>query len=349
MRHILIIIISLLLIALVLYSCNNIKMGTKKALKEGSEMMKEPIVEKGSVSEILRSSVILVIRLDEVTSSPWVKEAQGDLLVRKVTMKVVIEQILKGNVRQKVGESFKLEVTQRGTGGFRVMDYYGLWSHVPLSSGVRFVAFCRGISDDATVLLTDVNCEQLVDPNIALADVKVALELESQNLSATDLLAKATELSNQRGDIFARYVWARVKSKAITSFDTFEALVKILEDPKTTERARDSYLTSISEELGMREPALRQWEIRFIQAMFKLLTLPEAKFLHSDIEEVYLPGILGLDNDAPRYSADEVFKTRPDDRQSILSILKYGTKRGFIPRLIQWLEANGLGSDPLWK
>lgn len=174
--------------------------------------MKTPVVDPQSESEILRASVILLIQLRDVTFGPWVKEPEGDLMARDVTMQVIIEEVLKGKVRQNVGEPFEHKVKQRGTGGFRVMDFYGLWSHVPLADGVRFVAFCRGDSEDATVLITDETCEQLVDPKTALDDTRAALELETQDLSAADVLARAETLKDKRGDFFARYVWARVKA-----------------------------------------------------------------------------------------------------------------------------------------
>jgi hypothetical protein len=221
------------------------------------------------------------------------------------------------------------------------MDYYGLWSHVPLSAGVRFVAFCRGSSDDATRLLTEANCEQLVDPATALADTKAALDLDAKTPSSADIIASAARLAGQRGDIFARYIWAKVKPEAMNSLETFEALVRILEDPRTTERARESLLISIYEELGMADPPRRLWEVRLIQAMFRLLTLSAAKSLQATIEEVYLPNMLGLDGESPRYTAGEVFKDQVDARQRILSTLQHGTQSEFMPRLIQWLEAQG--------
>lgn len=319
--------------------------------------MKTPTIDPESESEILRASTILLIRLGDVTFGPWVKEEQGDLMVCDVTMQVIIEEVLKGKVSQNLGEPFELKVQQRGTGGLRVMDYYGLWSHVTLAPGVRFVAFCPGASDDATILLTDDNCEQLVQADMALEDTKAALELEAQNLSAADILARAASLTGQRGDIFARYVLARTKPQELTSFDAaaltsfaaaevpstpsseaLESLMKILEDPKTTAQARASYLTSIYEALGMMASPPRQWEVRLVQAMLKLLALPEATSLHPNIREVYLPNLLGLDKDPPRFSAEEVFKGQADDRSTILSTLKGEPPSEFMSELIQWLE-----------
>jgi hypothetical protein len=120
--------------------------------------------------------------------------------------------------------------------------------------------------------------------------------------------------------------------------ETFEALVRILEDPKTTDQARASYLTSIYEALSMMHAPPRQWLIRFIQAMLKLLTLPQADVLKANIESVCLPNILGLKESSPKYSAEEVFKDRANERQTILSALKSGPQSEFTPGLIHWLE-----------
>jgi hypothetical protein len=311
---------------------------------KGGLVMDNPIVEENSVyedsvSEVLRSSTILLIRLDEIVYGAWAQEAQGDLMTRQVNMQVTIERILKGDVLQKANEPFGMEVQQRGTGGFRVMDYYGLWSDIDLVEGLRLVAFCSGESEDVKELLTDDNCEQLLDADIALADTEASVELEAQSLSSEELLARAAVLSSQRTDIFGRYVWGKVRNDAMNSLDIFEATVRILEDPDTTGGARESYLICIYEELGMMDLPDEQREIRLIVSMFRLLVLPEAEFISADIQEVYLPNILGLEDRRPSYSAKEVFEGRESERQSILSHLRSGAMEEPGQRLIQWLEA----------
>src|SRR5687767_5600457 len=153
--------------------------------------MREPIVDPQSESEVLRASVIMLVRLRDLSFSPWVKEPDGPLMARNVTMKITIDEKLKGKVKQNVGEPFEFRVRQRGSGDHIVMEYYGLWSHVPLFEGVTFVAFCRGDADDATILLTEEHCEQLLEPAAALEDTKAALALETAEISLPELLAQA--------------------------------------------------------------------------------------------------------------------------------------------------------------
>jgi hypothetical protein len=322
-----------------------------------------PPIDAHSGSEILRASAVLLIFLRDVAFGPWTREQVGDLMVRQVTMQVIIEEILKGKVLQNKGKPFGLNVQQRGTGGFRVMDYYGLWSHVTLANGVKLLAFCPGTSEDATVLLTDGNCERLVDPEGALEDTKAALELETQDLSVAELIARARVVADKRGDIFARYVLAKMKARTmplaeaiqppatpakeasmarpIPTDSDFELIIQLIEDPKTTARARATYLLSVYEELGLMASPPRQREIRLIRAMLELLTVPEAKSLHDAIGSVYLPNMLGLARHPPNYSADEVFKDRASERQIILSSLERESKKEFAPRLIQWFARLG--------
>jgi hypothetical protein len=178
------------------------------------------IVDPESESEVLRASVILLIRLQNIRFGQPVKEKPSDLLVGTVSMQVVLEEVLKGDVRQKVGVPFTLNVHRRGTESGRVMDNYGLWSMVELSEGIRYVAFCRGPSDDATVLLAEGNCEQLVSPDLALEDTRAALELEEEGQTVAGVLVKAAKRANQHGDILARYVAAKTKRNAIPPLES---------------------------------------------------------------------------------------------------------------------------------
>lgn len=327
------------------------------------------IVDPESESEVLRASVILLIRLQKIRFGQPVKEKASNLLVGVVSMQVVIEEVLKGDVRQKVGEPFQLNVPRRSTESGRVMDNYGLWSMVQLSEGIKYVAFCRGQSDDATLLLTEENCEQLVSPDVALEDTRTALELEKERQSIAGVLVKAARRADKHGDIFARYVAAKTKHNAIPPLesvrkssplslskssqltvedgtselpdDAFEALITLLEAPKTAAKARATYLSSIYEDLGMMASPPRRWVMRLIQAMFRLLSLPEAASLHNAIRQVYLPNALGLNNPPARFRAEEIFQSADDERAAAARSLRQPPQDESALRLIRWLE----GSD----
>jgi hypothetical protein len=308
------------------------------------------IVIPESESEILRSSTILLIRLEDIRPGPWAKEEVGLLLRRDVTMKVVIEEILKGEVDQQLDQPFEFKVQQRGTGGYRVTDNYGLWSMVALTEGVKYVAFCHGPSRDARILLSEENCEQLVSPERALEDTRTAMALEKAD-PAADVFSTAANVASQHGEVFARYVAARVKQPVLPADESarfaadqvpspsdaaFESLITLLEAPETTDQARASYLTSIYEEVTMKATTTVGQISRLVRALFKLLTMPEAQSLHENIKAVYLPNLLGLKNPPLRYSAADVFQDRNDERLAVLSFLKQA--HGAASQLIQWLE-----------
>ena len=299
--------------------------------------MKKPIVDSQSESEILRAFTILLIHLDDVTFDPWIKEEAGDLMQRNVIMQINIEEVLKGSVEQEVGKPFEHEVQQRGTGDFLVMDYYGLWSHVNIETGARFVAFCNSDVKDARILLSDEYCEQLLDPDVALADTKEALKLLAQDVTTSDVIQTATDLSSQCGEVFGRFIWAVIKQEALLNSEVFEALMGILEAPQTTFSAREYYLSTVYEVLTMEDPPLRTREIRLIQAMFMLLILPEAQALHANIGEVYLPNLVGLNRESIDYTADEVFADKAEERTNYLTQLQMKSE-SFAEALINWLK-----------
>lgn len=307
------------------------------------------IVVPESESEILRSSTILLIRLEDVQPGPWIKEEVGVLLRRDVTMKVVIEEVLKGEVEQQVNQPFDFKVQQRGTGGFRVTDYYGLWSMVQLTDGIKYVAFCHGPSRDARLLLNEENCEQLVSPEGALEDTRAAMVLEKAD--SFDVLSAAA--GGKHGQVFARYVAARMKQPqtaaplpaqpefalrtvASPSDEAFESLMTLLESPQTTDEARQAYLTSLYEEVTMKATTSDEQVSRLVRALFRLLTMLEAQSLHENIKQVYLPNLLGLKNPPVRYSAADVFQDQNDERLAALAFLKQA--RAVSSQLIQWLE-----------
>lgn len=307
-----------------------------------------------SESEILRSSTILLIRLGDIQFGPWVKEEVDVLLRRDVTMKVVIEEVLKGEVEQRLDEPFEFKVKQRGTGGLRVMDYYGLWSTVELTEAIKYVAFCHGASRDARILLNEENCEQLVSPENALEDTRAAMALEKADATA-DVLSLAADVASTHGEVFARYVAARIKhpltaapsSDQLTLAESdistpsnaaFESLITLLEAPQTTDQARAAYLTSIYEEVTMKATTTVEQVSLLVRALFRLLMMPEAQSLHENIKEVYLPNLLGLKNPPLRYSAAEIFQERNDERLAVLSFLKQVPPDKAAPQLIQWLE-----------
>ena len=264
--------------------------------------------ESRSVSEVVRDKTILLIRVDQVSPGEWTA-AGGSLAVRDVAMKITVEEVLKGKIALPTGEPFDFTVAQHGTGTSRVMDYYGLWSHVKLETGIRFVAFSRTVSSDVREVLSESACEQLANPANALEDTRQALRLDHAGAQPRDVLAVAIKQAEERKDVFARYVWERVRQEALSSTSTFESLSGIITDAHTAAEARRAYLTLVYDALGLIDPPRRDLELRLIRVCFELLVSPQGASLRESLVARYIPNLIGLENH-PVHSAAEVFKDR---------------------------------------
>ncbi|MES1206464.1 MAG: hypothetical protein ABUS79_11045 [Pseudomonadota bacterium] len=269
-----------------------------------SEQAAEP--EPESASEVLRASHILVVRIDDARFGDWLPEEAGPLKRRFVELHLTLEETLRGRTDQVCGEGAIILVRQRGTGTLRVAEDAGVWSHVELARDLRLVAFCAGPSTDIAVLLQPPACQLLLGPD-ALPDVRAALDLQGRNLQPVLLLARAAPLLEQRGDILARYLWARTRAAVLTDETAFETLMRIVEAPATSRAARDVLITAVQQELGLIEAPPWSALLRFARAMLVLLTMPAAEALHPMLAQVYLPNLLGLTTGAPALAARDVF------------------------------------------
>jgi hypothetical protein len=274
--------------------------------ERGTQKM-ETRVERDSISEVLRATHLAVVRLEQVNLGAWAREAEGPLMARSVDLVVALERVLKGRIRQPEGQSFPLQVRQRGTGSYRVADDYGLWSRLQPAAGQRLLAFCSGDTDDLALLLREERCEQLADAGLALPDAEAALALEAAELAPDRLVARAAPLFEQRGDILARYVWARARVRALEDAELFDSILRIAEAPRTSPRARETLLQTAYDDLGVTDKPPRAQLLRLARAMFTVLLLPEAAPLHANLCQVFLPNLLGLGRGRAEASAADVF------------------------------------------
>jgi len=262
------------------------------------------------MSEILRATAIFLFKLVEVKLGPW--EGSEAVKVRSVEMRLTIERVYKGEVGPRPGEIFGHRVQRRGLPSGIVMDDYGLWSHPSLKPGSRVLAFCTGAAHDARQLLTDAQCERLYDPpEPASRDVEAALALEAAKAPPDKILATAMAQADQRADIFARYVWAKVGTWATSTAERYAKILAVLTNPRTQAQARQAYLSALVEQqtegTGPRAADL-------VCALFVLLIQPETQSLRVNLVTVYLPNLIGLHDSRPRLSADQVFLGHPAER-----------------------------------
>ena len=284
----------------------------------------------------LRDSRRLLIRLDQVSAGEWAR-ISGSLASRPVTMKVTLEEVLKGKVTQPAGAPFDFSVVQRGTGTRRVMDYYGLWSHVKLEPGVRFVAFSKSASPDVREALAEGACEQLADPAAALEDTRQALALEKAGATPPEILQAAVRGAPERKAVFARYVWDKVRQEALGSPEMFHTLMEIISGSHTGPEGREAYIDLIYDGLGLIDPPRRDRETEMIRTLFELLVSPQGADLRESLATRHIPNLIGLDNH-PAHSAKEVFKGRPDLPAKAKSVLDAGGFDEPPVKLRRWID-----------
>ena len=146
--------------------------------------------------------------------------------------------------------------------------------------------------------------------------------------------------ADKRRDVFARYVWAKAKPDAMTSPATFTQVMRIIENPLTVAEARQSYLASAYEALGVEPAPQPELVVQLIATMLRLLVMPQGAGLRTVIAEVYLPNLLGLRQGKPKYEPREVFRGAEKERLKILSGLRGQPQTPETTRLLQWLESS---------
>jgi hypothetical protein len=257
-------------------------------------------------SEVLHSSTIFAFKLQRVEFGPWIKTAA--LPQRPVKMRIVLEDVLKGKIAQKPHDPLDLTVEQRGSPDGIELDYYGLWSHIPLASGSEFIAFCHGNSADVSVLLKDdTHCDRLTPATgRILSDTRAALMLESKHPSVEQVMESLTHGASEAGDVFARYAWEKIAPNALSPA-VFPRLLDLIQSPRTNDQLRDAIAVSLYDKVTESNSPQKTQEISLIRALVTLLAKAEPSDTEETVAEVYLPNLLGLHHKKPKYSPQDIF------------------------------------------
>jgi hypothetical protein len=282
----------------------------------------------------------VVYRIEQIHPGAEKQDRYGNSY-RENTVRLVIEEVLKGKLRQPVGQPFDHRV-QSYRGG---RDYVGMWSFPWMAPGARQLVFCQGDVDDATALLTDEHCAPPQDPTpVALADIREALRLEKAKATPAAVLKQAKAQAAKRGSHFASYVWARVEPDVVKSPSTFSTLIAIIEDPRTTRDGRWTYLYNLRQKVFLPLPQpQRDLQMRLTKTLFRLLSMPEGKTRHDNLVTVDLPNAVfleafQLETATPRYRADEVFHGDRAARLKAVEALQGMAETPQRRRLLEWLR-----------
>lgn len=283
-------------------------------------------------SQILRASHILVVTIRSADVGPWMPhQPTGEQ--RRVALGLSLDEVVKGAVAQPPGAALRIDITQLRVGvGWRPPP--GLWSSVALDVGAQLVAFSRTASDDAAVILNEPAGERIMRAAQALADVHLVAQTADLELRA--VTATARPRAATLGFLFAEYLWARYGPSAMARRDDFELLAAVLEEPALDRIARTTLLTAMLTSVDAAEAGPQT--DRLVIALFRLLALSEAKDLHDNLVETYLPNLIGLTG-TPTRLAVQVFHDRAADRTAARAALLGYRGHASPAVLLAWLNA----------
>lgn len=290
-----------------------------------------------SRSVILRSTHILLIRIESSEAGPWQPEPSGNL-VRHVRLAVRLEQILKGEVVQKEGSQLRLEVQQLGRPGTRYYALSGAWTDQPIQPATRLVAFSSSESADAANLLVEPSCKEIIPAESSLVDARIALDTESKHLSLSDSLRLAETSAGSLSYVFPEYVAARFQGSLLGSISEFSSLLRFIENHKLSSVARTTLLDFAVSEFGdVRSPS-PPLVLKFVVTLFNLIAMPEAAALHDNLIGVYLPEVLRWNHLDGKLSASQVFQGAPSERARAEAIINGYHGNASTEALKVWLK-----------
>ena len=273
-----------------------------------------------SRSVILRSTHILLIRIESSEAGQWQPDPSGNL-VRHVRLAVRLEQILKGKVALKEGSQLRIEVRQFGRSGTRYYALPGAWSDQPVQPATRLVAFSSSQSADAAHLLVEPACKEIMPAESSLVDARIALDTERKSLSLSDSLKLAEPSAGSLSHVFPEYLAAKYQGSLLGNISEFSSLMRFIENPKLSSVARTTLLEFAVSEIGdVRSPS-PPIVLRLVVTLFNLIALPEAAGLHDNIVAVYLPDVLRWQQVDGKLSASQVFQGAPSERARAEAII----------------------------
>jgi hypothetical protein len=172
-------------------------------------------VEPNSRSEILAANHVFTVEITTFTATPW--EPQGFLEHRTIEMSGTVIENLKGELAR---HRFGFKVEQQRDDPYTAMAYYGLWSHISVAAGQRFLVVANSASDDPAHMMNEPECRALLDVS-RRADVIAAIDGErAWNLVRPEqgevakvraLLLSSAPRRAEVEDVFGRYLGARVE------------------------------------------------------------------------------------------------------------------------------------------
>src|SRR6185295_2593467 len=94
--------------------------------------------EPGSSAELLNSTHVFTVEILALAATPFVA-GDDDLEHRVLSLELRLIKIFKGKLDVDEGQTFTLKVLQHRESELFVTEFHGLWSHLEVEAGVRYV------------------------------------------------------------------------------------------------------------------------------------------------------------------------------------------------------------------
>src|SRR5437764_4174037 len=150
-----------------------------------------------SKSIVLRSTHILLFRIEKVDAEAWQKDE-----TRTVHLSATLETLFKGTLREQVNETFTASITQKQKRSPFILPPTDCWSEHQLTSGSRLIVFSRSGGTSAAEVLPDPKCQKVVAAADFLNDVRLAVSAETERWNLATLLENARPVASQLNYIF---------------------------------------------------------------------------------------------------------------------------------------------------
>jgi hypothetical protein len=297
-----------------------------------------PVVSE-SPSLILRATHIVLLAVDAAEVGPWGQNADG-LRERTATLSLRLEQTLKGDIEDRVGERFRLAVHQTGLPSTRVFALPGAWTNKPLDVGQRLVVFSVSSHRHVRQVLEEPEVVAVATAEEALLDATLAMRAERQHQPVSALLQSIPSADRSRLErFFGEYVAARMADVLAAPPEELEAVLRFVEDPRLSPVTRTMIFEEVEAQYGSAGLSERA-RARIALSAFRLLAMPEASAMHDAIASETLPKLLGLGRPKLVLTATTVFAGAADDRRRAEAAVAGLADPAQSRRLLEWLRAS---------
>ena len=291
-----------------------------------------------SRSLIIRASHIFLLKIEGAEIGQW-KVLGNGTKERTADLKLRLEQTLKGEVQERPGDNFQLPIKQTGRVVSRFFAVPGVWSDQTIDHGAEHVAFCISTSNSVKEVLKEPALTRIYPAAKALADVRLAMKAQTENLSIARLLRMIAAEKPSLNALFGDYISTRLGEILFANPEDFDVLMGFVEDPQLSAVTRTVLFENIYASIVDATEAPPSFPSRLVVSGCRLLQLPEAATIHSNLLDDYLPSLLGTNEPAPRLTADQVFRNYPLDREKIEKSLAADSKGGNdTTKILRWLR-----------